>query len=91
MQQILFAFLAGSVLYVTRRVSGTLVVCMLLHAWIDFTTFAFSDAALDAETPFVVLTFAEWLAFALAVVGVVVLLRHAAPRHEGRQDPLPAA
>lgn len=74
-QQIGFAFLAGSVLYVTRRVSGTLVVCMLLHAWIDFTTFAFSDAATDTASPYVALATAQWLAFLLALVGVVVLLR----------------
>lgn len=76
-QQIGFAFLAGSVLYITRRVAGTLVVCMLLHAWIDFTTFAFSDAAVDADSPFVALATAQWLAFLLAVVGVVVVLRRA--------------
>lgn len=75
LQQILFAFLAGSVLYVTRRVSGTLVVCMLLHAWIDFTTFAFSDAAIDAESPFAALAGLQWLAFLLALVGVAVVLR----------------
>lgn len=74
-QQILMAFLAGSVLYVTRRVAGTLVVCMLLHAWIDFTTFAFSDAAIDAESPLVALASLQWIAFVVAIVGVVVLLR----------------
>lgn len=74
-QQILMAFLAGSVLYVTRRVSGTLVACMLLHAWIDFTTFAFSDAAVDAESPFVALATLQWVAFVLALVGVAVMLR----------------
>lgn len=76
-QQIFFAFLAGSVLYITRRVSGTLVVCMLLHAWIDFTTFAFSDAALDAESPLAALAGFQWLAFVLALVGVAVVLRRA--------------
>lgn len=78
-QQIVFAFLAGSVLYVTRRVSGTLIVCMVLHAWIDFTTFAFSDAATDAESPLLILGFAQWAAFILALVGVVIVLRRAAP------------
>lgn len=74
-QQIAFAFVVGSVLYVTRRVAGTLVVCMLLHAWIDFTTLGFSDAAVDEESPFVALGLLRWPAFILAVVGVVVLLR----------------
>lgn len=74
-QQIAFAFLAGTVLYVTRRVAGTLVVCMLLHAWIDFTTLAFADAAVAAESPFLVLSLLQWVAFVLALVGVVVLMR----------------
>lgn len=74
-QQIGLAFLAGTVLYVTRRVAGTLVVCMLLHAWIDFTTFAFSEAAVDADSPFAALAITQWIAFILAIVGVTILLR----------------
>ncbi len=76
LQQIVIAFVAGSVLYVTRRVSGTLVVCMVLHAWIDFTTFAFSDAAADAKSPFLFLSLFQWGAYAAAVIGVVVVLRN---------------
>lgn len=74
-QQIVIAFIAGSVLYLTRRLAGTLIVCMLLHAWIDFTTFAFNDAAADAESPFSILGFAQWVAFVLAIIGVVIVLR----------------
>jgi membrane protease YdiL (CAAX protease family) len=81
-QQIVIAFLAGSVLYITRRVSGTLIVCMLLHAWIDFTTLAFSDAATEAESPFAILSFAQWAAFILAIVGVVIVLRRGGLRRE---------
>ena len=36
--QIGMAFLAGSALYVTRMTTGTLLVCMLLHALWDFGT-----------------------------------------------------
>lgn len=79
-QQIVIAFLAGSVLYLTRLVSGTLVACMLLHAWIDFTTFAFSEAAIDAESTFVALASFQWVAFILAIVGVVVVLRRSGGR-----------
>jgi membrane protease YdiL (CAAX protease family) len=75
MRQIAIAFAAGSVLYITRRVSGTLILCMLLHAWIDFTTFAFSDAAADAQSPFAVLSLMQWGAFVLAITGVVIVLR----------------
>jgi membrane protease YdiL (CAAX protease family) len=91
LQQVLFAFLAGSVLYVTRRVAGTLVVCMLLHAWIDFTTFAFGDAAVDAESPAVSLASAQWLAFLLALVGVVVVLRRAGRTPDSSSASLSAA
>jgi membrane protease YdiL (CAAX protease family) len=89
-QQIVIAFVAGSVLYVTRRVSGTLIVCIVLHAWIDFTTFAFSDAAADAASPFGILGFAQWGAFILAIVGVVILLRRES-RPEPSQETLASA
>ena len=89
-QQIVFAFLAGSVFYITRRVSGTLVICMLLHAWIDFTTFAFSDAAVDDGSPLVGLAAAQWIAYLLAIAGVVVLLRRTADRSSDSQGSLPA-
>lgn len=82
-QQIVIAFVAGSVLYITRRVSGTLIVCMVLHAWIDFTTFAFSDAAARAESPFVILGFAQYGAFILAIIGVVIVLRQASAKDIG--------
>ena len=74
-QQIVFAFLAGSVFYMTRRVSGTLILCMLLHAWIDFTTLGFSTAAADAKSPFTILGFAQYAAFLLALIGVFLVLR----------------
>ena len=90
-QQIAIAFVAGSVLYVTRRVAGTLIICMVLHAWIDFTTFAFSDAAGDAESPFVMLSFVQWLAFVMALVGVVVVLRRDGDRLDSTPDAQPAA
>ena len=49
---------------------------MVLHAWIDFTTLGFSKAAADAESPFTILGFLQWGAFLLALVGVVLVLRH---------------
>lgn len=90
-QQIGLAFVAGSVLYITRRVAGTLILAMLLHAWIDFTTFAFSEAAVDAESAFVALNFFQWGAFVLAVIGVVIVLRRGSHRDEAPQDALAPA
>ena len=90
-QQIVLAFVAGSVFYITRRVGGTLIICMVLHAWIDFTTFAFSDAAGDAESPFVLFGFVQWFAFVLAIVGVFIVLRRGSDQRDITPDPQPAA
>lgn len=38
LQQIVFAFVLGTAFYVTRRVTGTLLVCMVLHAFWDFAS-----------------------------------------------------
>lgn len=38
-QQVVFAFLAGTAYYVTRRISGALVVTMVLHGAWDFSVF----------------------------------------------------
>jgi hypothetical protein len=86
MQQIVLAFLAGSVFYIVRRVAGTLVLCMLLHAWIDFTTFGFSEAASDAESPFLVLGLAQWAAFIMAIIGVVIVLRRGSHEPDNPKD-----
>lgn len=39
-QQMVFAFLVGTVFYVTRRLTGLLLVPMILHGLWDFTTFS---------------------------------------------------
>ena len=46
--QVAVAFLAGTALYVTRMTTGTLLVCMLLHAVWDFGTLG--TAATEGET-----------------------------------------
>lgn len=73
--QIISAFLAGSVFYLTRRLAGTLVVAMVLHAWIDFSTLAFGDAAQDTGSAWVHLGTVQYAAFLLALVGVFLVLR----------------
>lgn len=49
LQQIAFAFGVGLTYYVTRRVSGTLVVTMVLHALWDYSVFIQSRSVLDLE------------------------------------------
>lgn len=39
-EQVFFAFLAGTVFYVFRRVTGSLIPAMILHALWDFANFA---------------------------------------------------
>jgi membrane protease YdiL (CAAX protease family) len=90
-QQIVLAFVAGSVFYLTRRLAGTLILCMVLHAWIDFTTFAFSDAASNAESLFTLFGLLQYLAFVLALVGVVVVLRRGSDQRISAPDAQPAA
>ena len=38
-RQVIFAFVIGSVFYAIRRISGTIVVAMVVHALWDFGTF----------------------------------------------------
>ena len=38
-RQVIFAFVIGSVFYAIRRISGTIVVVMVVHALWDFGTF----------------------------------------------------
>jgi membrane protease YdiL (CAAX protease family) len=48
LQQIVFAFVFGSVLYAARRSTGTLLVPIVLHALWDFTTFMGSEGDVSA-------------------------------------------
>jgi hypothetical protein len=56
-------------------ITWAVVVCMVLHAWIDFTTLGFSKAAADAKSPFTILVVLQYGAFLLALVGVFLVLR----------------
>jgi len=42
LQQMVFAFVAGTMLYILRRTTGTLIWAMVLHGLWDFSTFAAS-------------------------------------------------
>lgn len=70
-QQVVFAFAIGLTYYVTRRISGALIVTMALHAIWDFSTFiqAHSVDGL-AEKPVSLAIFAMWGAI---IVGIFAL------------------
>lgn len=78
--QVLFAFLAGSVLYVTRRVTGVLVACMVIHAFWDFTSFAAQAAPAQGPSPLGVLALLQYPTVVLALVGVFLLVRRPVPQ-----------
>ena len=62
--QVVLAFLSGTTFYLLRRGSGTLVTCMVLHGFWDFTAFVDDGGA--------------WVVFlniAVGVVSVVLALR----------------
>jgi membrane protease YdiL (CAAX protease family) len=75
-QQVVFAFAVGLTYYVTRRISGALIVTMILHAIWDFSTFiqAHSVDGL-AEKPASVSIFAMYTAIVLGVVALVKILK----------------
>lgn len=58
--QVLLAFLSGTTLYLLRRGAGTLLICMLLHAFWDFTAFVDDGAA--------------YLGFINAAVGIAAVI-----------------
>jgi uncharacterized protein len=76
LQQMVLAFTVGLTYYVTRRISGTLVVTMALHALWDFSTFiqARSVKFLDPK-PTTLASFALYVAIVMGIVALVKILR----------------
>jgi hypothetical protein len=80
-QQVVFAFLMGSGLYLVRRVSGLLVVGMVIHGLWDFSSFIGAGRGEDtggipdtiAAAPF------TWATALLTIATLVVLFRHGKP------------
>jgi membrane protease YdiL (CAAX protease family) len=75
-QQVVFAFAVGLTYYVTRRISGTLIVTMFLHAIWDFSTFiqAHSVDRLE-DKPVSLGSFALYVGIILGIVALVKILK----------------
>ncbi|MDN4475139.1 CPBP family intramembrane metalloprotease [Demequina sp. SYSU T00192] len=71
-QQIFVAFAFGSVLYITRRATGSLIPAMLIHAMWDFGTL--TSFATDPEQSLLGLggNLLGQLAMALGIIGVII-------------------
>ena len=69
--QAVFTFLLGSGLYLLRRVSGTILLPMIVHAIWDFSSF--SHQVTSAGVPLLATLF-QFLAYFVALVLVIVLL-----------------
>lgn len=80
-QQVVFAFIFGSGLYLVRRVSGLLVVGMVIHGLWDFSSFMGAGRGEDtggipntiAAAPF------TWATVLLIIATLVVLFRRGKP------------
>ena len=72
LQQVVFAFTVGLTYYVTRRISGTLIATMALHALWDFSTFiqAHSVEDLDEKTT----SLGAFAMYVAVIVGIVALV-----------------
>ncbi|MHA6780166.1 CPBP family intramembrane glutamic endopeptidase [Pseudonocardia saturnea] len=81
--QVVAAFLAGTVLYVTRRVTGLLVVCMLIHGFWDFGTLAAGAAPAAVPSALALLALLQYVVVPIALVGVFLLLRREAAVSQG--------
>jgi len=68
----------GTAYYVTRRISGTLIVTMVLHALWDFSTFIQGRSTKfipDADKPVSVGGFVLYIVLILTVVALVKIIK----------------
>ncbi|MGY4857302.1 CPBP family intramembrane glutamic endopeptidase [Cryobacterium sp. AP23] len=72
LQQMVFAFTAGTTLYILRRTTGTLIWAMALHGLWDFSTFAVHHGAPGPLVGVALLIQLVSAAVALAVVAFVI-------------------
>ncbi|WJL96947.1 type II CAAX endopeptidase family protein [Microbacterium sp. ET2] len=77
-QQVVLAFGAGTIFYVLRRVTGSLIWAMILHGFWDFSTFAVSQGTPASFAGFSGIL--EILAIIVALVSVPFVVRGADER-----------
>ncbi|MCU0310683.1 MAG: CPBP family intramembrane metalloprotease [Acidimicrobiales bacterium] len=76
LQQVVFAFAVGLTYYVTRRIAGTLIVTMVLHALWDFSTFIQAHSVDKLDNPTASLgSFAMYLAVIIGIFALVKILK----------------
>ena len=85
-RQVLFAFVAGTVLYILRRTTGTLVWAMVLHGLWDFSTFALTHGTPRATAA--IGGIVEVAAGIVALIAVALVVRGANERSDA---PVPRA
>jgi membrane protease YdiL (CAAX protease family) len=74
--QMVFAFAVGTAYYVTRRISGTLIVTMILHALWDFSTFVQGRSAkFLTDKPVSAGGFILYIVFILTIVALVKIIK----------------
>ena len=71
--QAVFTFLLGSGLYLLRRVSGSIILPVLVHALWDFSSFSHQVTSPGAP---LLATLFQFLAYLVALILVIVLLLH---------------
>ena len=67
-----------------------IAIAFVAGSVLDFTTLAFHDAAVDATSLFNGLGILEYVAFTLAIVGVVIVLRRGSEEHATTSDAVTA-
>jgi membrane protease YdiL (CAAX protease family) len=69
LQQMVFAFAAGIAFYVTRRITGTILVTMVIHMLWDFSTITVDHSGKDASPG------GTFLILIAVVVGIIALVK----------------
>ena len=74
--QMVFAFAVGLTYYVTRRISGTLIVTMVLHALWDYSVFIQAHSVDNlADKPAALGGLVLWPAVILSIIALVKILK----------------